>query len=314
MILASTLKCLYEGPHFLCWLWGAIMPDEYGDERMVITFSSDDPIELDKLGESFGGLARQYRRHLQSEDIDPDAVPAKLFVTSAKSGSIEFEVAPLLSLYRSLTSAVDGIVIWSDFFERVQNTLGYLSGSKSRPSGYNREDARDFDAFLNVVAGKRGGRLSAKRAKFHQKTGQRELLAEFDFTEQDVANAHMQLAKDLTENRETPEAVHPDTHEVEMNVPFIWFRTDRERGRSSGQTSDRGVVAKITDKPLPVFFASEMENQKDQMIKTKNNPFALVYIVDVSVSYDEEKDPKRYTIMNIHQVIDGDSSVIPNPD
>ena len=86
-------------------------------------------------------------------------------------------------------------------------------------------------------------------------------------------------------------------------MPFIWFRTDREKGKAGGQTSDRGIVAKITDKTLLVFFASEIENFKDKMVKVRNNPFDLVYTVDVAIELDEEGEPKSYTILNIHETI-----------
>ena len=36
-------------------------------------------------------------------------------------------------------------------------------------------------------------------------------------------------------------------------------------------------------------FASEVDNFKSKMVKVKNNPFGLVYLVDVSVRFDEKK-------------------------
>ena len=69
------------------------MPQEFGEDRLKFRLSSDDAVELDALGEGFAGLARQFRRHLTDSGLDPDQVPAKLFVTNVKSSSIEFELA-----------------------------------------------------------------------------------------------------------------------------------------------------------------------------------------------------------------------------
>lgn len=289
-------------------IWEAFMPEKYGDDRLVFHLHSEEPIELDNLGDGFAGLARQFKRHVEESGFKPDEVPAKLFVTRLKSGSIEFELAALLTLYMSVRDAADGFVIWTDFYERIRGTLGYLAGRVPRPQRYSIQDARDFDAFLKTIAGKRGGRLNVRRATFHQKTGRRETVAEFDFTEQDVANAHMKLANEVIELPALPGPVdQKKKQKMERDVPFIWFRTDREKGKSSGQTSDRGIIAKITDKPLPIFFVSEIDNAKDRMTKIKANPFDLIYKVDVAIEYDDEDNPTRYIIMNINEIV-GDRS------
>ena len=57
------------------------MPEEYSDDRLVFKLSSDDAVELDKLGEGFAGLAREFRRHLEQAGIRADTPQAKLFVT-----------------------------------------------------------------------------------------------------------------------------------------------------------------------------------------------------------------------------------------
>jgi len=301
MLLDFLRKTFYDAP-YIRRLWGASMPEKYGDDRLVFELSSDDHIELDLLGEGFAGLARHFHRHLEEGGLDPEKAPSKLFVTQLQSNSVEFELATLSLLYAYVTSAADGFVIWTDFYGKVRRTLDYLTGRETRPDNYSLEDAKDYSAFLRTIAGKKGARLNVRRAKFHQKTGVREILSEFEFQEQDLISAHMTLSRDLTEIEPQEELPTP-RHKTENGVPFIWFRTDREKGKSGGQTSDRGIVAKITDKPLPVFFASEIENIKNKMVKVKNNPFDLVYSVDVAIEHDAEGDPKSYTILNIHDIV-----------
>lgn len=275
------------------------MPQEYGEDRLIFKLSSDDAIELDSLGEGFAGLARIFRRHLVDEGIDPDKAPAKLFVTDLKSGSVEFELATLAALYVYAQSAADGAVIWLDFYERVKGTLKYLAGRGGRPSKYTKEDAQDYDSFLRTITGKRGASLRVRRAKFQQKTKNREILAEFEFNESDVSHAGLTLVRDIADINALTHEDAGGSHKIEKKVPFIWHRTDREKGKEKGQTSDRGIVAKITDKPLPVFFASETDS-KDRMVRIAENPFNRVYVVDVDVQYDESNEPKGYTILNIY--------------
>jgi hypothetical protein len=297
-MLALLKRILYE---FSPWV--AAMPDEYSDERLVFRLHSEDPIALDTLGEGFAGLARQFRRHLEDNGFEPDEVSAKLLVTRVASGSIEFELATFMSLYMALQRTADGAVIWMDFYDRIKQILQHLAGQLPRPPRFTKVDARDFDAFLKTVAGKRNGRLSMTRARFEQRTGHRETLAEFNFTEQDVANAHMVLAREVIDLEPALLEAPSSKHKMERGVPFIWFRTDRERGKASGQTSDRGIIAKITEKPLPVYFASSIDSAKDRMTKLKANPFDLVYIVDAAIEYDDDDNPKSYTIMNINEIV-----------
>lgn len=291
------------------WL-GELMPDKYSDDRLVFKLSSDDAIELDKLGDGFVGLAREFSRHLESSGQVPTGTQAKLFVTNVRTGSIEFELATVLGVLLAIHVAVDGITVWADFYERIKGGLEYLANRGKRPEKFDHIEAKNLDAFLNTVAGKRGGNINVRRARYHHRSGERETIAEFHFTEQDLANAQMTLAREVPELTTTEvQALESQKKAgVEYNVPFIWHRTDREKGKASGQTSDRGVVAKITDKPLPVYFASEVDNHKDQMVKTKNNPFDLVYLVDVAITKDDAGEPKSYTIMNIHKVIGGTES------
>lgn len=279
------------------------MPEKYGDDRLIFNLSSEDDIELERLGDGFAGLARHFRRHLIDSGVDPEKAPSKLFVTDLRHGSVEFEVATAATLYVYALSAANGVVVWLDFYERVKNTLDYLAGRASRPENYNRDDARDYDAFLKTITGKRGASLRVRRAKFEQRTGKRETIAEFDFNENDVSHASLTLARDTSDIFQPEDPLLPRYHKTENGVPFIWHRTDREKGKASGQTSDRGIVAKVSDKPLPVYFASEIENQKDQMTKVKNNPFDLIYMVDVGVEYENDGTPRSYTILNIHKVV-----------
>lgn len=288
------------------WVGGGMA--ECSEERLVFRFEIDEPVDIDALGDGFVALAAQFRRHLNQIGADPKQVPARLVVTDLRSGSVEFEIAlPIVTMVAQAAMAVDYSLIWASFFEKIGNSISYLGGMAPRPANFDREDAKDFHSFLGVVQGKRKPGLNMRRAKFHGKTKSRETIAEFEFDEGALANAGMQLAVDMDEVPIAEISVTKN-HRMERSVPFVWYRTDREKGKSAGQTSDRGIVTKVTDRPLPVYFASDMKNQKNSMIKTEHNPFSVVYIVDVSVEYSEADEPRTYTITNIHKVVTGGDS------
>src|SRR5690606_9062787 len=131
--------------------------------------------------------------------------------------------------YAFLQNSADGFVIWADFYDRVRRTLLYLSGRGSKPDDYNREAARNFGAFLGTIGGKKGARLSIKRAKYVERSGDREIIAEIDFNEPDITEATTKVTQDIMEALPAPEEKQ-GTYKTEIKVPFIWFRTDRDKG------------------------------------------------------------------------------------
>ncbi len=281
------------------------MQSEHSDDRLIFKLEADGLFDLDEIGAGFTALAHQFRRYLIERGVKPDDVPSKLLVTDLKSGSIELEVAAhMVAAYPAIFPFIYHGVIWTEFFERIAHAMHYLTGGTSkRPDNFDLVDASDFNAFLSAVMGKKSAKLGVKRAVFRKTEGDRQITASLEFDDKALSTAGMTLARELSASP-TPSVPKSASITTERNAPFIWFRTDREKGRPAGQTSDRGIVAKISEKPLPVYFASEVDSLKDQMTKIKSNPFDLIYVVDVAVEHGERGEPKAYTILNIHKIID----------
>ena len=72
--------------------------------------------------------------------------------------------------------------------------------------------------------------------------------------------------------------------EVRQRVPLVWSRLDRDKSKSDGRTPDKAVIEEIDAKSKPVFFTDEMAFLKKQMIADEDNPYQMVYFVDVEVS------------------------------
>jgi hypothetical protein len=123
-MVVLSLLCGYWSRLWL-WLW-ELMPQEYADDRLIFKLSSEDAVELDKLGEGFAGLAREFQNHLQQSGIESAGAQAKLFVTNLRTSSVEFELATLASLYLMAHAAVEGVVLWSEFYDRIKNGLSDL--------------------------------------------------------------------------------------------------------------------------------------------------------------------------------------------
>ena len=279
------------------------MNEAYGEHRLIFRLDASEPIELDKLGESFSGVAREYEAYLSDLGVESKEKSEKLLVTNLNYGSYEFEVASAVGLYMSVRAAGGELVLWTDFFDRIKEIMNFLSRGAKRPENFDKGHAQNFDKFLETVAGKKGASLTVRKAKYEEKSKKREIIAEFEFDERDLANAHTRLLYELEQAED--EAKEYYRYVQLFDAPFIWHRTDRDKAKTSGNTSDRGVVSKVTNKPLPVYFASNMEKAKHDMNMQDKNPFELVYIVDVFVSYDPDGNPKFYTISDVKKTIHG---------
>jgi hypothetical protein len=283
--------------------WLVASPD-ISDHRIDFRLDADDLFELDALGDGFAGLARQYEKVLVSAGMTPQLAPAKLYITKIRAGSLSFEIGTsLLTVYGAAHAVAENAVLFDDFFKRLREYFDYFVGKGSRPATMDRSDVSDFDGFLKTIAGKRGAALRIRRAVFKQTTGRSRVVAEFEFDAKELATAGATIASELGQSIANAEPAKVDkNHKLERAVPFIWFRTDREKGKARGTTSDRGIIAKITEKPLPVFFPSETDEAKQRMTKVKQNPFDLVYIVDALVEYNDEGEPVSYTITDLSRI------------
>jgi len=60
----------------------------------------------------------------------------------------------------------------------------------------------------------------------------------------------------------------------------------------------------IYEKPLPVYFISDLDQQKIRFIihDEKRNPLKVSFNVDVNVEKDRNNTPKFYRIVNVHEI------------
>ncbi len=272
------------------------MPVEVSEDRVIIRFDIKEPLELGDLTEGLVALENQYHKALDAQGVDKKDVKAKLYITKLKTGSIETELAFWLLVGGMAFQAMDYTNIAIEFSERIRKAVDFLSGkSKAKAPTLDKDDLDDLERIIRPVAGKKGAGFSVKRIKLHKKSGDREFLAEYDFGEHDLSNAMMNIGKerDQLEDKAKPK------HHIEKNALLIFHQTNKGEAKSKGRSYDLAVIAKISDKPLPVFFPTENSTIKHKMTRITTNPLFTGFMVDVDVQYDGDK-PAVYTVMEIH--------------
>lgn len=273
------------------------MPKPFSDDRVIIRFDLPESIDLDEMADGFSALSRQYKKMLSDKGISDDEAPARLLVTRLETGSLETEIAAWGTIAWGTVQVVDASLILSDFTMRIQKVVGYFANKNDRPENLSTEDTKDFETFIKPLAGRKKSNLTIKNATFHEKTKDREIHASYSFNEDDIAHAFTNMGKETDS-----EEVNITSHKVEKNVALYWAQTNWVETKTKGRTGDKGIVEKISNKALPVFFVTEESVVKHQMVGGNINPSKVAFIVDVSVERAKGQ-PVSYTVMDLHEVV-----------
>lgn len=288
------------------------MADTIEDEtpdRLVLKLDSGGPIEVGDLTGSFAALARLYERHYRS-----GGEPApRLYVTKLESGSIIAEIAPFALLFGALIGSMDAALIVSEFTRRLTKGIRAFSdpaGSASSPGPMpSRDDAADIREFVRPLAGKKGASLGIKHALFIRENGESRTIAEYVFDEAEINRATINIESTLAEPeqpilldpRMTP--TEPETSDMLHEVALIFEQASRRPGKEKGRTGDRGIIAEVSPKTLPVYFRKSIQGLKEQMIGGDINPLTnTAFIVD-SYALRVDGEPKGYIVTAVHAVM-----------
>ena len=287
----------------------ATTPLDDAPERIVVELDPGGPPELSTLTESFAGLARYYERHFR-----PSGEPApKLYVTRLESGSIIAEIAPYAVILGGIVTTMDSTMVVADFVRRLTSALRTFAEWPSRDDPtltppVSADDAKDLQAFIRPLMGKKGAALTVKHARFESTDGTRKVVAEYVFDEASInrAGINMDAAQDGVSMHATvagaPSAVPPARSEPRSEVMLFIVQASAKPGRPRGRTVDRGIVPDVSDKPLPIYFLESLAHLKDRIVKGEVNPFKSAFVVDVLAQYIGS-EPQAYIITNVRDIL-----------
>lgn len=274
---------------------------EEGD-RLIVTLDPGQPVELTDLAASFAALARIYERHYRSGKDDAP----RLFVTKLETGSVIAEIAPYGVMMGGI-AMMDGGLIVTDFANRVWRGISYYVGGGSDTKlleAPSKEDAADLKEFTRPLVGKTGARLGIKQARYEKTDGEKKTIVEYKFDEAELNKASVNMEKALM----LPSPKEPEEDEadkIRSEVMLFLEQANRGPGKEKGRTGDRGRVPDISDKVLPVYFRQSIQGMKEKMLQGKDNPFAMVFVVDIYATRIDG-EIRGYTVTEIHDSFERD--------
>lgn len=263
---------------------------------------------------SFGSLARQYKKYLTEKAREHgqkiNDADVKLFITKIENNCILAELAGATDILGSLFSLMDYSNAFIEFTKNLNNAIVYFQGlvkkEKIDPAliPYSKRQCEDLENFLNVVAKNKGGKLGIAVAEYTKDSDKVKYHVKFSFTSEEAFEAQKgtMLAQRALEYKSDADY---------KNVLMYFHQTNIEDPKQDGRTGDRATIKSVSDKPLPVYFISDLDNDKVKSFKDDPslNPFKASYRVDVNVETDRNDIPKFYRVLRLHEIIpDNDNS------
>lgn len=262
-----------------------------GESKAYLTLTLDlkEPIEIEEFAKVFAGLGGMFDDYLKQEHPEMRGT-ANLFVREVRDGSI---VADLVPSIPDMIGYMDNVLIvlgfGSLFSKRVR---GFITGSWMEKA--SKSQLNHVTNVLTAVATDPNGSARIETVAYRENGEERELIA--NFTSQE-ARAAVQVIEDQKRSLDAKEG---------YDEPMALLTFERPAKSVAGvgkRTGEKAVIEKISTKPLPVIYASDMAQKSIKSAFQSENVFKQGFVVDVNVERRNGK-PIAYRIMNLHQTID----------
>ena len=282
---------------------------ELSDARIILHFDVHEPIELVELTLSFGALAKQYRKYLVAESRHKGAklndADVKLYITRIENNCILAELAGASSILGTLMPLMEYVSYFEGFTKRVDAMVRYFIELAARKDTicsseieYNNKECEDIGNLMKVVSKNKGGALGLSVIQYEKSEGTSDTKLSIRFSSDEAYEAQKGalIAQRVLEHGNDAEYA---------NVLMFYHQTNIENPKSEGRTGDKAIIKSISDKPLPVYIVSELDQDRVKALVDDPhlNPFKASYRVDVNVETDRNGLPRYYRVLRVHEII-----------
>lgn len=233
--------------------------------RIQLHLDVHEPIELMDLTLSFQAIAYEYRKHLfdhvRARGNEPNDEDVKLYLTKIENKCILAELGGAVAILGNLFSLMDYVNIFIDFTNRLKVGIEYfkaLSGnSKVDPKDipYTKAECARFSDLLDVVAKNKEGNLGIDVIEYTDTSSEAKVHLKVSFSSEEAyaARKGALIAQKALEYK--GEADH-------KSVLMYFYQANTDEPRVTGRTGNKAIIKSISEKPLPVIFVSEIDQQK----------------------------------------------------
>ena len=275
--------------------------DVISDSRIELQFDVEKPIDLIDLTLAFQAFHRQYSKfvavHLEEKNVEiPSEDSVRLYVTKIESNCIFAELAWFdpQTLLSGAVVLMDNANTVCEFLKSLTVYLEFFKGKFDLPEGKQPglRDSHDFKDLLEPIMSAGDGAFKYRCAKY--KNGIKTIEAEVEHVSTEVVKAMNGIDARIALLEKKSSADHENVLLSLESVQDKMVKPEKKR------TRDYGTIERISSKPLPIYWASEMDQQK---VKSHPYPFKISIMVDVNVE-TKHGEPRAYRIVSLRDIID----------
>jgi hypothetical protein len=273
------------------------------DSRIELQFDVEKPVDLIDLTLAFQAFSRQYKKfigsYLTEKGIEiQDEDSTRLYVTKIESSCIFAELSWVdnTALFAGLIVLMDNANTISEFLKNLNSYIQHFTGKSPIPEENlpGKKDTNDLKDLLTPVNEAGGGALRYRHVKY-DKNGNKRIETDFEYASSEIVLAMRGIDSriKLLETKSTADQLN-----VLLSLESI---QDKIQKPDTRRTRDYGVIERVCSKPLPIYWASGMDQQK-----VKNHPgnaFKISLMVDANVE-SKRGEPKAYHVVKIHDILD----------
>jgi hypothetical protein len=265
-----------------------------------LKLDTHEPIALTNFVGSFVGIGNQFDRFVSHEHPGVK-MESEFFVKEVRAGCVEADLMAVVATAMS-TGGLPGLIETIDKGQILQKFVEDVSGRLSRyfrPGGRDesasRSDLQDWLKTVGTIAADPNASGVLEAAKYHD--GIREVTASFKFSSEEAREAQRQLSDHRKELENRTGADH-------KRVTLRFVRPSVELSKPGARGGERGIIELIHPRALPVFYASDLAEQRMRydLSQLSGNVFRALFDVDVNVELNARGRPQAFRVVAVHSV------------
>jgi hypothetical protein len=250
------------------------------EAKLIVTIQNVNPIEITDFSDSFLALGAEYYKFLAESTNYKLSKDTKLYVVEVKTGSIVTVLTDLVAPALPLIEYTNSIIEYSKFLKAAFN---YFLGTGDKPKTFDITDCNNFNNIIKPIAKDNGSQVI-----FTGDINVETLNINFSYNSLESNAIQNGIIKEKWLIKEPSMIVHE-------KVLFYW---DSAKYDDKSKSIDKGLIDSLNASPLKVVFDSP--ETKKVMLDTQNNPFHIIYVVDVEIMKVQGL-PVAYKIIALHE-------------
>ncbi len=231
-------------------------------------------VPVEELTSALNAYGRQYQDMAIAEGLVSKPADAKLLVSSVSQGSIEISFIPeLAAIGMTMLPLIDQGALVLKFADQLLSLINHFGNDRTQNTG-TKVTVKDCDDVSNIVSpvADNGGTQNIT-------------VINGGVTVNNLTITQSQARKIRTAARSAREKLAAPILETRKAVSLTWHQLAKDAPKTHGKRSpDQGIIEEIDQGAHAVLFTDETAHLKDELIVDGENPYRMVYFVDVEVS------------------------------